>query len=119
MAEVLPDLLTGLSDVERTVLVLAASLAAALVLEFVVFRLARRVVTETGTELDNVVVQELRWPIVATAALAGVFLITQGRNPPTTVFTQQQLQDFFDRPAATVIVLWGYAVTDPTLLRSP
>ncbi|SDM22653.1 Mechanosensitive ion channel [Halogranum gelatinilyticum] len=104
--------LESLTSLEATAVVLALSLGSAILLEFVVLRFVRSLVTETNTEFDNILFQELRIPIVVTAALAGVFVLT--RLPAiasSTVFTEEELRFFFDNPALTVIVLvWAWAL---------
>ncbi|WP_323676943.1 mechanosensitive ion channel family protein [Halorubellus sp. PRR65] len=106
------EYLSGYGVVERTVLVLAVSFVAAIVLEFVVFKLARNVVKQTGSKFDDVVVSEVRWPLIITAALGGVWLLTVSSTDAATVIVdEQQLRDFFSRPAAVVIVLiWAFAL---------
>jgi hypothetical protein len=103
--QVLTEFLGTLPVLERTVLVLAVSIGIALLLEFVVLRIARELVSATGSEFDDIVLQELRWPIVLTAALGGVFVLTQTPDVGTDVLGKEQLTVFFGRPAASVIVL--------------
>jgi small-conductance mechanosensitive channel len=109
--QVLTEFLGTLPVLERTVLVLAVSIGIALLLEFVVLRIARELVSATGSEFDDIVLQELRWPIVLTAALGGVFVLTQTPDVGTDVLGKEQLTVFFGRPAASVIVLlWAFAL---------
>jgi small-conductance mechanosensitive channel len=111
MFEPLSRLFEGVSAVEATVLVLALSLGAAFVLEFVVLRAARRYVMHTDTEYDNIVLAELRPPLVVTAALTGVFVLTQvPAVRSAVVFEPATLDTFFGRPSLSVIVVvWAFA----------
>ncbi|SFL11061.1 Mechanosensitive ion channel [Halogranum rubrum] len=106
------EFLSGLPPLQATLLVLVLSLGAAFVVEFVVLRFARQLVSETNTEFDNILLQELRIPVVVTVALAGVFVLT--RLPAFksgVLFTPAELKAFFDNPALTIIVLvWAYAL---------
>jgi small-conductance mechanosensitive channel len=96
---------------EATVLVLLVSLGGALVLEFVVLRAARRYVTHTDTDYDNIVIAELRAPLVVTAALIGVFFLTQVPAVGSAVLvTEETLETFFGLPALSIIVVvWAVA----------
>ncbi|SFR43768.1 mechanosensitive ion channel family protein [Halogeometricum limi] len=107
----LSDLLAGLSAVEATVGLLLVSVVAALALEFVVLRAARRYVTHTDGSYDDIVISELRLPLVVTAALTGVLLLSQvPAVRESTVFTTTTLDTFFGRPSLSIIVLvWAYA----------
>jgi small-conductance mechanosensitive channel len=111
MFEPLSRLFEGISAVEATLLVLALSFGGALALEFVVLRAARRYVTHTDTEYDNIVLAELRAPLVVSAALAGVFVLTQvPAVRSAVVFRPATLDTFFGRPSLSVIVVaWAYA----------
>ncbi|WP_435358181.1 mechanosensitive ion channel family protein [Haloarchaeobius sp. DFWS5] len=101
---------------ERTVLVLGISILAAVVLEVGVLRLARRFVAKTESVFDNIVVEELRWPLVVSAALGGVWLLTatpEGVGAGTTVAYQAELEQFFGQPSLAVIVLvWARALNN-------
>ncbi|WP_224269286.1 mechanosensitive ion channel family protein [Haloprofundus salinisoli] len=104
--------LDGLPAWQVTALVVTTSLLAALVLEFVVLRFARRFVAGTETTFDNVLIEELRLPLVITTALAGVYLLTQ--LPAVTeavLFTPEDLSTFFGKPSLSVILLvWAFAL---------
>ena len=106
------DVLTTLPPLQATLLVIALSVGAAVAVEFIVLRFVRRLVSETTTEFDNILFQELRIPVVVTVALAGVFVLT--RLPAirsSVLFTPGELNAFFNNPALTVIVLvWAYAL---------
>ncbi len=110
----LTEFLKQFSSVERTALVLGLSLLAALVLEVGLLRLAKRLVKRTETALDNIVLEELRWPLVISAALAGVWVLTTGDYGDTSVvFTEDQLEFFFAQPALAIIVLvWARALNN-------
>ncbi|ADQ67578.1 small-conductance mechanosensitive channel [Halogeometricum borinquense DSM 11551] len=107
----LTDALAGLSAIEATVGLLLVSLLAAVALEFVVLRAARRYVVHTDSTYDDIVFSELRLPLVVTAALTGVLLLTQvPAVRDSTVFSAQLLRNFFGRPSLSLIVLvWAYA----------
>ena len=104
----------GLTALQATVLLLAASLVAAVVVEFVVVRLAAHAVRRTDTKLDNIVVEELRLPLVVTAALGGVFVLS--RTPAvvgTTLLPAGTVEEFFGKPSLVVIVLvWAWAANE-------
>ena len=106
------ELLAELPPLQATLLVVVLSVGSALVVEFVVLRFVRRLVSETNTEFDNILFRELRIPIVVTVALAGVFVLTRLPAIESSVlFTSDQLEAFFNDPALTVIVLvWAYAL---------
>ncbi|RLM53702.1 mechanosensitive ion channel family protein [Halobellus sp. Atlit-31R] len=114
MLSPLVRLFEGLSAIEATVLVLVLSVASAVAMEFVVLRVARRYVANTDTEYDNIVVATLRPPLVLTAALAGVYLLTQiPAVRSSVVLGPQTLDDVFGRPSLSVIVLvWAYAANE-------
>ncbi|WP_200531072.1 mechanosensitive ion channel family protein [Halorubrum sp. LN27] len=107
----LSALFDGFSAIEATVAVLAVSVVAAVAMEFVVLRLARRYVSHTDTGYDDIVIASLRAPLVVTAALAGVFVLTQVPAVRGSVLLDPQLlDDIFGRPSLSVIVLvWAYA----------
>ncbi|WP_267639388.1 mechanosensitive ion channel family protein [Haloarchaeobius amylolyticus] len=107
------EYLSGFPLWERTVLVLGLSLLAAVVLEVGLIRLARRLVSRTESRLDNIVLDELRWPLVISAALAGVWVLTATPDGSTSVAFQQQLTEFFGKPSLAVIVLvWARALNN-------
>ena len=114
MLSPLVKLFEGLSAVEATVLVLALSFASAVVMEFVVLRVARRYVSNTSTEYDNIVISSLRAPLVITVALAGVYVLTQVPAVRSSVLVDPQtLEDIFGKPSLSVIVLvWAYAANE-------
>jgi len=97
---------------QATAVVLAASFGSAVLLEVVGVRLARRLTSRTETALDDIVFEELRLPIVVTAALAGVYLLTRVESVATaTLVTPATLALFFGKPSLSVIVLvWARAL---------
>ncbi|MFC5135552.1 MULTISPECIES: mechanosensitive ion channel family protein [Haloferacaceae] len=107
----LAALFEGLTAAEATVAVLVISVVAAVGMEFVVLRLARRYVSNTDTAYDDIVISSLRAPLVVTAALVGVYVLTQVPVVRSSVLADPQLlDDAFGRPALSVIVLvWAYA----------
>jgi small-conductance mechanosensitive channel len=110
--EPLTNLLDGLSALEATVVVLALSLGGALVVEVVLIRTLLKLVSRTETRFDNIVIQELRLPLVVTIGLAGVYLLTQTPAiQSSTLITEQALANFFGRPVlAVIIVSWAWAL---------
>jgi small-conductance mechanosensitive channel len=107
----LSALFEGLTAVEATVAVLVVSVAAALGMEFVVLRAARRLVSGTETGYDDIVIASLRAPLVVTAALAGVYVLTQVPAVRASVVVSPAILDaVFGRPSLSVIVLvWAVA----------
>ena len=107
----LVDLFAGLAPWQATALLLGLSVGGALVLEFVVLRGLLRYTSRTATSYDNILVSELRLPVVLTAGLAGVFVLTQ--IPTVTgnlVVSADQLDTFFGKPSLSVVVLaWAFA----------
>ncbi|OYR43135.1 mechanosensitive ion channel protein MscS [Halorubrum sp. Ib24] len=104
-------LFEGLTAVEATVAVLVVSIVAAVGMEFAVLRVARRYVAATDSGYDDIVISSLRAPLVVTAALAGVYLLTQVPSVRTSVLVSPRLLDsVFGRPSLSVIVLvWAHA----------
>ncbi|WP_281194911.1 mechanosensitive ion channel family protein [Halorubrum sp. F4] len=111
MVPSLAVLFEGLTAAEATAAVLLISVVAAVGMEFVVLRLARRYVSNTDTAYDDIVIASLRAPLVVTAALVGVYVLTQIPAVRSSVLADPQLlDDAFGRPALSVIVLvWAYA----------
>ncbi|MFC7071009.1 mechanosensitive ion channel family protein [Halobaculum lipolyticum] len=106
--------LEALPPWQAALVVVALSLGAAVVAEFVVIRAARRLVTRTETGLDEIVLAEIRIPLVTSFALAGVFLLTSLRSVVEAVpFSEAQLESFFGDPALTIVVLlWAWALNE-------
>ncbi|WP_435096173.1 mechanosensitive ion channel family protein [Halorubrum sp. N11] len=107
----LTPLFEGFSAVEATIAVLVVSVVAAVGMEFVVLRVARRYVSTTDSAYDDIVISSLRAPLVVTAALAGVYVLTQIPAIRSSVLVDPQLLDaVFGRPSLSVIILvWAHA----------
>lgn len=105
------QLLEGMGVWQATLLLLGVSIGVALVLEFIVLRSLLRHTRRTKTQYDHILVGELRVPIVLTAALTGVFLLTQIPSVIENVLlTPEQLEIFFGKPSLSVIFLtWALA----------
>jgi small-conductance mechanosensitive channel len=103
-------LFEGLTALEATVAVLVVSLVAAVGMEFAVLRLARRYVATTDSAYDDIVIASLRAPLVVTAALAGVFVLTKLPSVRSSVLVSPAVLDtVFGRPSLSVIILvWAY-----------
>ncbi|UPM45092.1 mechanosensitive ion channel family protein [Halocatena salina] len=107
----LTQLLDGIGVWQATVLLLGVSISVAVVLEFVVLRSLLQYTKRTETQYDHILVGELRVPIVLTAALTGVYLLTQIRSVVENVLlTSEQLEIFFGKPSLSIIILtWALA----------
>ncbi len=107
----LVDLFAAVPAWQATLLLVGFSLVLALVLEFAVLRSLLQYTSRTKTDYDYIVVSELRLPVVLTAGLAGIYLLTQ--IPAVTesvLITNDQLDTFFGKPSLSVIVLaWAFA----------
>ncbi len=105
------DLFGMLPGWQATVLLVGLSIALALFLERVVLRSLLQYTSRTETDYDYIIVAELRLPIVVTAGLAGVYLLTQVPSVTESVLlTPQQLDTFFGKPSLSVILLtWAFA----------
>jgi small-conductance mechanosensitive channel len=108
----LVDLVERLPAWQATVVVLAASVGAAVVVETVILRTARHLVSQTETEFDNILLGELRAPVVVSVALAGVYLLTQAERVAGALLVDPATLDtFFGKPSLSVIILvWAYAL---------
>ena len=106
--------LDALPPWQAVAVVLALSLGAAVVAEFVVIRTAKRLVTRTETGLDEIVLAEVRVPLVASLALAGVFLLTRLDGVVAAVpVAGSTIERFFGDPALTLVVLlWAWALNE-------
>ncbi|MFT4891387.1 MAG: MscS family membrane protein [Halobacteriales archaeon] len=92
-------------------MVLGLSIGGALLIEMVGIRLLNRVVTRTESELDDVVFETIRWPIVISVALGGTWILTQAPVSTTDVIAADQLEAFFGKPSLSIIVLlWAWAL---------
>ena len=102
----------GVSAVEATAVLLVLSLGGAVLFETVLVRTALRLVSRTETTYDNILLASLRVPLIVSIALAGIFVLTTSVPAvvESTVFTPEQLRNFFERPSVAVVVLvwaWG------------
>lgn len=111
LIDLLTQLFDGIPDWQATVLLIGISLSMAVVLEVVVLRALLRYTSRTKTQYDHILIEELRLPIVVTAALAGVFLLTEVLSVTETVLvTKDQLDTFFGKPSLSVIIVaWAFA----------
>lgn len=107
----LSQLLDGIGVWQATVLLLSISIGIAVVLEFIVLRSLLQYTKRTETQYDNILVDELRMPLVLTAALTGVYLLTQiPLVVENVLLTPDQLEMFFGKPSLSVIFLaWALA----------
>ena len=107
----LVDIFEGIPAWQATALLVGISIGGALVMEFVVLRGLLRYTSRTETQFDNILVGELRLPVVLTAALAGIYLLTQIPSVAgSVVVSADQLDTFFGKPSLSVIVLaWAFA----------
>jgi small-conductance mechanosensitive channel len=107
----LVDLFGGVPAWQATVLLVGISVGAALLLEFVVLRGLLKYTSRTETDFDYIVVSELRLPVVLTAALAGIYLLTQVPSVTASVLVSaEQVDTFFGKPSLSVIVVaWAFA----------
>ncbi|ELZ91344.1 mechanosensitive ion channel [Haloferax mucosum ATCC BAA-1512] len=112
MSQHLFEFLSGLSAAEATLLVLLVSVVGAFLMEAVVIRLLLQYTRRTETSLDNIVVQELRLPIVVTVSLTGIFLFVQvPAVAEALVVDSAVLKTFFGKPSISVgIVVWAWAL---------
>ncbi|MFC7214639.1 mechanosensitive ion channel family protein [Saliphagus sp. GCM10025334] len=96
---------------QATLLLVGISFGVAALLEVVILRTLLRYTSRTKTQYDNILVQELRAPVVLTAALAGVYVLTQIPSVTENVLlTTAQLDTFFGKPSLSVIVVaWAFA----------
>jgi len=105
------ELIEGLSLLEATVLIVGGSFAIAFLFEVGLVRGIRVLVRRTETELDDVVLQSLRWPIVITIALAGIWGFSQTPVATETLLDQASLDAVFARPTLSIIVVtWTWSL---------
>ncbi len=107
----LVDLFSGVPAWQATALLVGFSVGMAVLFEFVILRGLIRFTSRTETQYDNIIVSELRLPLVLTVALTGIYLLTQIPSVASTVVvSSDQLQTFFGRPSLSVILLaWAFA----------
>ena len=103
--------LDGLPAWQATLLVLIASLVGAVAMEMVGLRVVRRLVSRTESQFDDIVFEEIRFPIVVTVFLVGIYLLSQTPSVATSMLGSAQLDRFFGKPSLTVLVLvWAWAL---------
>ncbi len=105
--------LNGLPPWQAVIAVLALSLGGAALVQFVGFRLAKRLVARTETQYDEILLTELRLPIVVSIALGGLFVLTNSLPGVVAAlpFTTKQITQLFDSPARTILILvWAWAL---------
>jgi MscS family membrane protein len=107
----LVDLFDAVPAWQATLLLVGLSVALAVLLEFVILRTLLQYTSRTKTDYDYIVVSELRLPLVLTAGLTGVFLLTQIPTiTESVIVTEEQFTTFFGKPSLSVIVLaWAFA----------
>ncbi|WP_265109795.1 mechanosensitive ion channel family protein [Halosolutus halophilus] len=107
----LTSLFEGVPAWQATALLVGISLGIAVLLEVVVLRTLLGYTSRTRTQYDYILVQELRIPVVLTAALAGVYLLTQIPSISENVLlSPEQLDTFFGKPSLSVIIVaWAFA----------
>jgi small-conductance mechanosensitive channel len=107
----LSTLLEGLSLLEATVVIVGGSFLVAVLVEFGLIRGLRLLVRRSETKLDDVVLQSLRWPVVITIALGGLWLFSQTPVASETLLDQATLDALLAQPAISVIVvLWAWSL---------
>ena len=95
---------------QAVLLVLGAAVVAAVLVQKVGVRLAKRLVSRTESRIDDIVFEELRFPITISVFLVGVYLLTGTQVATTSVFTPEQLDQFFGKPSLSVLVVaWAWA----------
>jgi len=104
--------LTTLPPWLAILLVVTASLGAAVAVERVGVRLLRHLSSRTDSAFDDILVQELRLPVVVTTALAGVFLLTVDGGVLEALSVDTATRNMlFNRPALTLLLLvWAWAL---------
>jgi small-conductance mechanosensitive channel len=103
-------LLDGLPFYQAVLLVLGGSILLAIAIQRVGLTILGRMVRRTESRFDDIVLEELRLPIVISVFLAGVWLLTLSDVASTTLITQEQLDQFFGKPSLSVIIVaWAWA----------
>ncbi|MFC7203984.1 mechanosensitive ion channel family protein [Haloferax namakaokahaiae] len=111
MSQHLATFLSGLSAIEATALVIVVSVGGAFVMEAVVLRVLFNYTKKTETTLDNIVVSELRLPIVVSIILFGFYLFSETPAVGETLIPPETLSTFFGRPSISIgIVVWAWAL---------
>jgi len=101
----------GLSLLEATLVTVGGSVLAAFVVQLVAVRGLRALVARTETELDDVVFESLRWPVVVTIVLGGLWAFSQTPAATQTLLDRATLTAVFAQPALSVIVVvWAWSL---------
>jgi small-conductance mechanosensitive channel len=104
------ELLGGLPLWQAAVILLVTAALLSVAVERVGLELLRRLVRKTESEVDDIIFEELRLPVVTTVFLAGVFTLTQ-LPAAATVLGNTAVEQFIGRPSITVVVLvWARAL---------
>ena len=102
--------LVGLPLWQATLLVVVGSVAAAFIVETVVLRLARRLVARSEQRIDDIILEELRLPVLVTVALGGFYALSLTPAAEATAIGAYDLGWLLGRPALSVIILaWAAA----------
>lgn len=111
MADPLTELFAGLSPIEITVAVLVISFVLAVVVEVAVLRTLQGVVKKTESEFDDILLHELRIPLLVTVSLSGIWVISQSPAAAEGAVDVATLERFFGKPSLTIIILvWARAL---------
>lgn len=111
MADPLTGLFAGLSPIEISVAVLVMSLVLAVVVEVAIIRTLRGLVRKTESDVDDILLAELRTPLLVTVALSGVWVISQTPAAAGGAVDLATLERFFGKPSLTIIALvWARAL---------
>ncbi len=104
-------LLDGLSFLETAILVLGGSLLGALVIEFIGVKAVRRMVGRTASSIDDILVEELRLPIVVTVALFGILLFARSPAAATSAMgIELSTLPLGQTALSVIIVAWARAL---------
>ncbi|MEF8827810.1 MAG: mechanosensitive ion channel family protein [Haloarcula sp.] len=92
--------------------VVVGSILAAAAVEQVGVRLLRRMSRSTENGFDDILIDELRLPLVVTVALAGVFLLTTDDGVLAALSVEAESRNaLFNRPALTLLlVVWAWSL---------
>ncbi len=103
-------LIAGLSFYQAVLVVLGGAILAAILVQKVGAELAHRLVDRTESRMDDILFEELRFPITISVFLVGVYLLTGTEVATTSVLTAEQLEQFFGKPSLSImIVAWAWA----------
>ena len=97
--------LDGLTFLETVVLVIGGSLVLAVVIEVVGVRAARRMVGQTSSRIDDILVEELRLPIIVSVVLSGLLVFVWSPAATTSAMGVEVTRLPVGKLGLTVIVL--------------